>query len=63
MHCCPMCLQRVHYSVSVVFVGSVCCSLAVLSVPTLSPLNNFLSTELSGSSVTVFAIRVNLLHP
>ena len=52
MRCCPMCLQCVHYSVSVAFVGSVCCSLAVLGVPSLSPLNNFLSTELSGSSVT-----------
>ena len=52
MHCRPMCLQCVHYSVSVAFVGSVCCSLAILGVPSLSPLNNFLSTELSGSSVT-----------
>ena len=52
MRCRPMCLQLVHYSVSVVFVGSVCCSLAVLGVPSLSSLNNCLSTELSGSSVT-----------
>ena len=40
-------------SFCVAFVGSVCCSLVVLSVPSLSPpLNNCLSTELSGSSVT-----------
>ena len=52
MRCHPMCLQRVHYSVSVAFVGSVCCSLVVLGVPSLSPLNNCLSTELSGSRVT-----------
>ena len=50
MHCHPMCLQRVHYSVGVAFAGSVFLSLAVLGVPSLSPpLNNF--PELSGSSV------------
>ena len=58
MRCHPMCLQRVHYSVSVAFAGfSSCGSLAVLGVPSLSPplkkkINNFLSTEPSGLSVT-----------
>ena len=32
MRCRPICLQRVHYSVSVAFVVSVCRSLAVLGV-------------------------------
>ena len=52
MRCCPMCLQHVHYSVSMAFVGSVFVVIAVLCVPSLSLLNNFLSTELSRSNAT-----------